>query len=181
MDFTHKDRDRLEDIVQRTRWDEVHEARQRVLDRLETIDRLQFEAGRSNPDEVSLLYQRAVQLYVQQVETLLDPVDGETTDWWTNKPIGRFDLPNGKTFVVNGLSDYVRMDEQFTVPVEVEYKPHAAHMGEMREEERAVSPPPGIHKSAFRATNRGLAEQGLEFDTRKREIGEADAGPGGGL
>jgi len=181
MDFNHKDRDRLEDIVQRTRWDEVNEARQRVLDRLEAIDRLQFELGRPDPEKVSLLYQRAVQLYVEQVETLLDPVDGKTTEYWNSKTIGHFELPNGQTFVVNGLSDYVRMDEHITVTVEVEHKPHAAHMGDIREEERTVSPPPGIHRSAFRATNRGLADQGLEFDTRKREIGEDDAGPGGGL
>lgn len=180
MDFNHKDRDRLEDIVQRTRWDEVNEARQRVLDRLQTIDRLQFEAGRADHDKVSLLQQRAVQLYVQQVETLLDPVDGEATDWWVNKPIGHFDVPDGRTVVVNGLSDYVELDEQITFTVEVEHKPHGAHMGEVREEERTVSPPPGIHKNAFRATNRGLADQGLEFDTRRRDIGEGDIGPNGG-
>jgi hypothetical protein len=34
----------------------------------------------------------------------------------------------------------------------------------------------GLHKAAFRATNRALADQGIEFDTRDRDENEIDLG-----
>lgn len=181
MDFDHNDHERLEEIVQKTRWDEVADARHRILERLQAIDRLQFDGPGATREKVSVLKQRTVQLYVQQVETILDPVEGDTTNWWTDKRIGQFELPNGEWIVIEGLEGYVDLGEQITYTVDVEHKPHSAHIGMMREEERTMTPPPELHTSAFRATNRGLADQGIEFDTRKREIGDEDAGPGGGL
>jgi hypothetical protein len=181
MDFDHRDQDRLEELVQKTRWDEVADARQRVLERLQAIDRLQFDEGGATRKNVSTLKQRTVQLYVQQVETILDPVEGETTSWWNNRHIAHFELPNGEQIVIQGLEGYVSLGEQVSYTVEVEHKPFACHVGETRERERSMTPPPEIHKRAFRATNRALADQGVEFDTRNREIGDEDAGPAGGL
>lgn len=182
MDFDHKDHQRLEEMVQKTRWDEVTDARQRVLDRLQAIDKMQFgQRGHVSEERVSLLKQRTVQLYVEQVETILDPVEAPTTEWWTDRWIGEFDLPNGERVVVNGLSDYVALDEEIEYSVEEEYKPHGAHIGEMRNKQRSMAPPVGLHRNAFRATNRALADQGIEFDTRDRDFDDSDVDGGASL
>lgn len=178
MDYNHDDHQRLEQLVQQTRWDEVADARQRVLDRLQSIDKLQFESGgRVSKDRISTLQQRTVQLYLQQVETILDPPEGPTTPWWTTKWIGQFELPNDEVVKIIGLREYLDLDETVTYTVEEEHKPHGAHIGEQREFERSTTPPVGIHRNAFRATNRALADQGIEFDTRKRNVDDDDTGP----
>jgi len=181
MDFDHKDQQRLEQIVQQTRWDEVTDARQRVLDRLQAIDRLQFnKRGAVSKDRISTLQQRTVQLYVQQVETILDPDDDDkrTTPWWTNEWIGQFELPNEEVVRVMGLSDYINLSEEIEYTVEEQYKPHGAHIGKTREVTCTTTPPIGIHRNAFRATNRGLSDQGIDFDTRDRDVDDDDAGIG---
>ena len=176
-EFDHNDEAQLEQLVQSSRWREVAAARQRVVDRYEAIDRAQFEQGGAlSQERVSLLKQRAVQLYVVQVETILNPVSGDATDWWEDRTIGRFDLPDGRTVEINGLEQYLNMDEQITITVEERHQPHSAHVGEVREVERHVSPPTGLHRNAFLATNRGLADQGVDFDTRAKDIGEDDLG-----
>jgi len=92
MDFDHDDQQKLEQLVQQTRWGEVADARQRVIDRLEAIDRMQFEGQRQlSRDHISILQQRAVQLYIEQVETVLAPEEGRVSQWWDTKPIGSFD------------------------------------------------------------------------------------------
>jgi hypothetical protein len=176
MDFDHNDHERLEEMVQRTRWDEVADARQRVLDRLQAIDKAQFELGGRGlaEDRVSVLYQRTVQLYLEQVETILDPPEAPTTEWWEDRWIGRFELPNDDVVEINGLSSYINLDEEVHYTVEEEYKPHGAHIGEIREVEKSTTPPPGLHRNAFRATNRALADQGVEFDTRERNFDDGD-------
>ena len=175
MNFDHQDQQRLEQIVQQTRWDEVADARQRVLDRLQLIDRMQFDGQRQITEErVALLQQRTVQLYIEQVETILDPVDGKTTAWWGDRWIGEFELPDGSRREVIGLGEYVELDEEILVTVEREHRPHGAAMPETREVEVSLTPPPGLHRNAFRATNRALADQGIEFDTRERDVDEDD-------
>jgi len=120
-----------------------------------------------------------VQLYLQQVETILDPDDDKpTTRWWTDEWIGQFELPNGDIVHVMGLADYIDLSEEIEYTVEEEHKPHGAHIGEMREVTRTTTPPIGLHRNAFRATNRGLADQGIEFDTRDRDVDDDDAGIG---
>ena len=182
MDFDHNDHQRLEEIVQKTRWDEVADARQRVLDRLETIDELDIgrRSGLSE-ESVSKLLQRAVQLYIQQVETILDPINAPTTDWWTEKWIGTFDLPNGEAVEIVGIAEYLDLDEQLAVTVEREHQSHGARMPETKELEVSMTPPPGVHRNAFRATNRALADQGIEFDTRDRDVDESDLTPDSAL
>jgi hypothetical protein len=176
-EFDHDDEQALERQVQSTRWREVEAARQRVVDRYEAIDEAQFGQGKGlAQDRVSLLKQRAVQLYVLQVETVLNPVDGDTTPWWDEKPVGQFTLPDGRAVQVTGLKQYLDLDEEITITVEEHHKPHAAHVGEVRTVEKSVTPPVGLHRNAFQATNRGLADQGVDFDTRAKDIGEDDLG-----
>ena len=179
MDYTHDDQQRLEQLIQQTRWDEVADARQRVLDRLQAVDQIQFERhGRVSEERVSTLLQRTVQLYVQQVETILAPEDGETTDGWDKEWIGSFELPNDEKLKIIGLAQYLDLDESIEYTVEEEYKPHGAHIGEMREVTHTTAPPVGIHRNAFRATNRALADQGIRFDTRDRDVGDDETGEG---
>lgn len=176
-DFDHDDKQQLEQLVQSTRWGEVADGRQRVLDRLQAIDRLQFEGRKQlSRERVSLLQQRAVQLYVEQVETILDPPNGETTAWWDSKRIGEFTLPDERRVEINGLEEYLDLNEQISFTVTERVKPHAAHVGELREVERVTTPPIGLHRSAFRATNRGLADQGVDFDSHDHDVGEDDVG-----
>lgn len=183
MDFDHSDHERLEEIVQQTRWDEVSDARQRVLDRLQAIDRYQFETDTpASEPRVSTLYQRTVQLYLQQVETILDPVEGPTSEWWTDRWIGEFTLPTGERIQVNGLAEYIELDEEIPYTVEEQPAPGGDLVSWATEETtRTTTPPVGLHRNAFRATNRGLADQGIEFDTRQREIDDDDAGPNSAL
>lgn len=176
-DFDHEDEQQLEQLVQSTRWSEVEDARRRVVDRLEAIDRLQFEgSGPVSREAVSVLMQRSVQMYIQQVETILDPINGDTTDWWDNKEIGQFTLPDERSVNVVGLSSYLALDEQITYTTTETYKPHAAHVGEVREVEHTTTAPIGLHRSAFRATNRGLADQGVDFDTQSKDVGDDETG-----
>jgi hypothetical protein len=179
MDFDHNDQERLEELVQKTRWGEVEDARQRVLERLQAISKAQFELGGISEERVSTLKQRTVQLYLEQVETILDPVDGETTEWWSERWIGEFELPNDEVVRVVGLADYLDLDEGITYTEEIEHQEHGARMPETREVERSTTPPPGLHRNAWRATNRALADQGIEFDPRQRDVEEADIGSGG--
>jgi hypothetical protein len=177
MDFDHSDQEQLEEMVQRTRWGEVEDARRRVLDRLEAIDSAQFEYGGIAQESVSTLYQRAVQLYVQQVETILDPPEGSTTDWWDKNYIGGIDLPNGDAVDVIGLQHYVELDEVISCTVEKHPNPDGDTVSWATETvELTKVPPVGLHKAAFRATNRALADQGIEFDTRDRDENEIDLG-----
>lgn len=176
MGYDHKDKKRLEEIVQQTRWDEISDARQRIFDRLEAIDRLQFNHGDATESKVSLLKQRTVQLYVQQVETILDPVGRPTTEWWDSKRIGEFELPNGEVIVINGLEGYLDLGEGIEYTVKTKHKPHSCHVGTVREVPRTTTPPPQIHDDAFSATNRALADQGIEFDTRDRDVGDDQTG-----
>lgn len=176
-DFDHDDEQNLEQLVQSTRWGEVADGRQRVLDRLQAIDRLQFEGRRElSRERVSLLQQRAVQLYVEQVETILDPPNGTSTEWWHSKTIGQFSLPDEQVVEVEGLEQYLDLNEELTYTVTERHKPHAAHVGELREIEKVTTPPIGLHRSAFRATNRGLADQGVDFDSHDHDVGEDDIG-----
>jgi hypothetical protein len=165
-------------LVQQTRWGEVADARQRVIDRLEAIDRMQFEAQRQlSADHISILQQRAVQLYIEQVETVLAPAEGRVSDWWDNEPIGSFEIPNGRTIDVVGLAEYVDLSEEIVFTTTENYQPHGGHVGERREVQRAMTPPIGIHRNAFRATNRALADKGIEFDPRDKDVGDDDVGP----
>jgi len=175
-EYDHDDEQKLERLVQSTRWNEVADARKRVLNRLEAIDRLQFEGHHGlDRDRVSVLLMRTVQLYVQQVETILDPVgSSQATKWWDSKEVGQFELPNGREIVVSGLKEYLELDEEIEYAVREHHKPHAAHVGEIRQVEKTAAPPVGIHRMAFRNTNRGLAEQGVDFDTHDRDVGEED-------
>jgi hypothetical protein len=178
MDFDHDDQQKLEQLVQQTRWGEVADARQRVIDRLEAIDRMQFEGQRQlSRDHISILQQRAVQLYIEQVETVLAPEEGRVSKWWDTKPIGSFDLPNGRTVDVIGLEEYVDLSEEIPFTTTEHHQPHGGHIGERREVRRAATPPIGIHRNAFRATNRALADKGIEFDPRDKDVGEDDIGP----
>lgn len=176
-DFDHEDEQQLERIVQSSRWGEVERARRRVVERFEAVDEAQFGTGATlSQDRVALLLQRAVQLYVRQVETILSPIDGDSTEWWDQREIGQFSLPDGRTVVITGLQNYLALDEQVTYTVREQHKPHAAHVGEVREVERSTVPPVGLHANAFSATNRGLADQGVDFETRSTDIGEKDVG-----
>jgi len=177
VEFDHDDQQQLERLIQQTRWGEVADARQRVIDRLEAIDRMQFEHRlQLSRDHISILQQRAVQLYIEQVETVLAPEEGETTQWWADEPIGSFELPNGRTIDVVGLSEYVDLNEEITYTATEHYQPHGGHVGEQREVERTTAPPIGIHRNAFRATNRALADQGIEFDPRNKNVGDDETG-----
>jgi hypothetical protein len=178
MNFDHEDKQRLEQLVQQTRWGEVADARQRVIDRLEAIDRMQFEGQRQlSGDHISILQQRAVQLYIEQVETILAPEAGRVSDWWNAEPIGSFELPNGRSVDVIGLEEYVDLSEEIAYTTTEYHKPHGTHIGGQREVRRVATPPIGIHRNAFRATNRALADKGIEFDPRDKDVGEDDIGP----
>jgi len=178
VQFDHSDKQRLEQLVQQTRWNEVTDARKRILERLEVIDEAQFSGrGGLTQGRIAIIQQRSVQRYVQQVETILDPVNGDATDWWTDKWIGEFELPTGEVVEVIGLEQYVNLDEKITYEVTETVKPHAAHVGTTRTVERTTTPPVGLHRNAFRATNRALADQGIEFDPRDKDVTDDDVGP----
>lgn len=171
MNFDHDDRQKLEQLVQDSRWNEVTNARERVVNRFEAIDRMQFEGrGSLTSEECALLTQRAVQLYVRQVETLLNPVPshGEKTKYWDGELIGEFQIPTGNIVRVVGLKQYKNLDEQIPYVTTEQQVPHGGALPEMRQVERTITPPMTIHKDAFSATNRALADKGMEFDPRDK-------------
>jgi len=177
MYFDHDDQQKLEQLVQQTRWGEVADARQRVIDRLEAIDRMQFEARQQlSRDQISVLQQRAVQLYIEQVETVIDPKQGRTSRFWDEESIGEFELPNGRPVEIVGLQEYVNLDEEILYSVREPHQPHGGHPGGVHEVQRTATPPIGIHRSAFRKTNRALADKGIEFDPRDKDVDEDEVG-----
>jgi hypothetical protein len=172
MEYDADDYDKLEQLVQKTRWDQVTAARERVVERFEIIDEMQFGSKtRLTRDECALLTQRATQLFVREVETIINPTNSEPTAWWDNKTIGTFEIPTGEQVHIIGLSDYLDLDEQLTYVTHETHKPHGGALPQRRQVERAMTPPVGIHREAFSATDRALAEKGIRLEPDDPDVG----------
>jgi len=176
----------LDDLVRNRRFDEIHEARQQVDDDKRELD--DAVASGSLPDPAARrLWQRSIDRYVQQLEPILNPPtnkdkDRKTSVYWEDVTVGRIDLPDGTVREVNGLLEYLKLDERIGVDVPVETQDRYDELPRAEWETRYVQPSWDFLESAFRTANAALADLGMEIDptnqsdvyTVKREPDEYD-------
>lgn len=159
----------LDDLVRNRRFDEIHEARRQVVEDERSIHEA-MATGQIRDGQAKRLYQRAVNAYVRELEYLLNPPDAdEENQYWHTEPIGEIALPNGETYVVEGLGEYLELPEEMAVQVGTVERDHYYQLGETTAETVTVQPPWNVLRSAFRTANAAVTELGLELD-----VGESD-------
>lgn len=154
----------LDDLVRNRRFDEIHEARRQVVDDERAIHEA-MATGRVGDRQARRLYQRAVDAYVRELEYLLNPPDDdEENEYWHSVEIGRIDLPNGKTRVVEGLGEYLDLPEELAVDVGTVERDYYYQLGKTGSKTVAVQPPWQLLRSAFRTANAAASSLGLEIE-----------------
>lgn len=155
--------DDLSDTVASERFREILTLKKQVLDTKDEIDR-EMVTGRLNEGAAIRLYQRKVRDYVMSVETVLNPATGEQSEYWDEKFIGRFSLPDGQQQEVIGLREFLELPLSFEIEIEREYQRSYRHKRERVTDTQRVRPPERLIEQAFRMTNRALDAAGFDLD-----------------
>jgi len=155
--------DDISDLVDNERFREILSLKKRVLDTRDEIDRAML-SGQQRGGPVIGLYQRKVRDYVMSVETVLNPHDGQPSRYWTEVPIGEFELPGGETQQIIGLGEFLELPTVFAVEVEEKQQTSYRHKADTVTKERNFRPPERVIESAFRVTNRALDSVGFDID-----------------
>lgn len=161
----------LDDLVRQRRFEEIHDARQQVIDDRRKLDDA-VASGRASDEVARKLYQRAVNRYVHELETLLNPPGQDAKDqnvYWVKVKIGEIHLPNGKTRTVNGLLEYLTLDEEITTEIRVRKDNRYFSVAETEVREVTVQPSWELIESAFRTANAALADIGMELKPDTKE------------
>lgn len=160
--------DDISDLVDNERFREILSLKKRVLDTRDEIDRAML-SGQQRGGPVIGLYQRKVRDYVMSVETVLNPHDGQPSRYWTEVPIGEFELPGGETQQIIGLGEFLELPTVFAVEVEEKQQTSYRHKADTVTKERNFRPPERVIESAFRVTNRALDSVGFDIDEPSAE------------
>jgi hypothetical protein len=150
------------DMLEKERIQEMMTMRKHVVETKRQIDKT-IAKGTAQQGPLVGLYQKEVKGFVMSVETVLDPVNGETSEYWNNATIGDFSLPNGTVQRVVGLSEFLQLPVTFEIEVDTVKKRSYRHAEERVTETRRVRPPREIAEQAFRLTNRALDERGFDL------------------
>ena len=161
----------LQELVTTERFREIHEARQQVIQDERSLNEA-LATGRINDRRARRLFQRSVDTFVRELEWLLDPPDSEPSDYWEAKVIGEIELPDGRVLEVEGLGDYLDLDEELTVAVRTRSEGRYYEVGEETVERRSVQPSWELLRSAFRIANSALSDLGMELTP---DTGDEDA------
>lgn len=158
----------LDELVRKRRFDEIYEARKQVREDKRNLDDA-LATGAVSDSMARRLYQRSVDRYVQQLETLLNPPvkedeDHEPSPYWTDVTIGTIDLPDGSAIEVNGLLGYLDLDEEIGVRVRVGSQDRYFEVQQEQVETHTVQPSWRLLESAVRTANTALADLGLEIN-----------------
>jgi hypothetical protein len=160
--------DDISDLVDNERFREILSLKKRVLDTRDEIDRAML-SGQRRRGPVIGLYQRKVRDYVMSVETVLNPHDEQPSRYWTEVPIGEFELPSGETQQIIGLGEFLELPTVFAVEVEEKQQTSYRHKSDTVTKEQNFRPPERVIESAFRVTNRALDSVGFDIDEPSAE------------
>lgn len=162
--------DEITETVQAERFREIMETKKRVTEVRDEIEMARAN-GQIREGAAIGLFHRKVRDYVMAVETVLDPVNGETSEYWDQKRIGDFSLPDGRHKDVVGLSEFLELNTVFEVEVETDRQQSYRHKRETVTQKRRVRPPERLIERAFRVTNQALDDAGfdLEEPTERQE------------
>lgn len=155
--------DDILDEVESERYREILSLKKQALETKDEIDRA-VATGQLNRGAGIQLYQRKVRNYVMSVETVLNPASGQTSDFWTDVPIGDFSLPNGDHKDVTGLREFLSLPTSFEVEVEREQQRSYRHKRETVTQTQRVHPPERLIEQAFRTTGQALDAAGFDLD-----------------
>jgi hypothetical protein len=153
----------VEDMVESERLQEIYSMKQQVYETKDEVERA-VASGRINRGVALGLYQRKVRDYVMAVETLLDPHDGEPSDYWGERRVGDFVLPDGRHVNVDGLGDFLELPVTYDVEVEQQQQKSYRHKAEKVTKKTAARPPQQLIERAFRMTNKALDAAGFDID-----------------
>lgn len=152
----------LSELVTTERFREIHEARQQVIEDERTLNEA-LATKRIDDRRARRLFQRSVDTFVRELECLLDPPDGDASDYWTDAEIGHIQLPNAEYATVEGLGEYLELDEEIVMTVEAIEEGGYHELAQTTVEERAVQPSWTLLRSAFRVANAALTDLGMEL------------------
>ena len=152
----------LQDLVTTERFREIHEARQQVIQDERTLNEA-LATGRIDDGRARRLFQRSVDTFVRELECLLNPPDGEPSAYWTDEEIGTIPLPDGREYAVDGLGDYLDLDEELVVEVETAAEGRYYEVATRSVEQRHIQPPWELLRAAFRVANSALTDLGMEL------------------
>lgn len=152
----------LDELVTTERFGEIHEARQQVIQDERSLNEA-LATGRIDDNRARRLFQRSVDTFVRELECLLNPPDDDPSEYWTSVGIGTIPLPGDRVYEVEGLGDYLDLNEEQVVEVETVVEGRYYEVGELKTEERAVQPPWDLLRAAFRVANAALTDLGMEL------------------
>lgn len=162
----------LNELVTTRRFDEIHSARSRVVETEQQISEAKT-LGRVTDAQAALLYRKAVENYIIELEQLAsDPSISTDEDYWNDVHIGKFELPNGDVEHITGFQAFLDTPDTWTVPVtRTREKPRVGVVTET--EAVSVHLPMRIVRNAYRLCNDFLAAVGMDIEP---EPEETDAG-----
>lgn len=165
----------LKELVTTERFHEIHDARQQVIEDERTLNEA-LAVGRIDDSRARRLYQRSVDTFVRELEWLLAPTeDDEGSAYWTDKEIGKMELPDERVLEVAGLGQYLELDEEIVVEVKTNRADRYCEVATPDVERLAVQPSWGLLRDAFRKANAALNELGMELDAGDEDRAEIDA------
>ena len=164
----------LDDLVRQRRFEEIHEARRRVIEDERSINEA-LATGRVDDSSARRLFQRAVDAYIRELEYLLNPPDSDSeNEYWHTAEVGDIQLPNGSVKTVEGLGEYLDLPEQLVVEVRERQREHYYEMGDVVTRNVGVQPSWELLRSAFRTGNAAASSLGLELELSDAEGAEWD-------
>lgn len=161
--------DGLDELVTSTRFQEIHDARQNVIETQRAIAQAEV-MGRISSDRATRIYRKMVENYIVELEDLIHTAD-ETklrTDYWSEAELGTMQLPDGNQRRITGLKSLLTIPEVIEVEYEKEVeKPRGGTSTEPVTE--GVQLPGRIVRNAFRQCNHFCADIGLELEPKDNE------------
>lgn len=162
--------DDIADTVEIERFREIMEMKKRVTEVRDEIE-IARANGRIREGAAIGLFHRKVRDYVISVETVLNPADGDVSEYWEDKRIGDFTLPDDTHKDIVGLSEFLDLKTIFEIEVETEQQRSYRHKRETVTRTQRVRPPERLVERAFRVTNQALDDAGFDLDepTERKE------------
>lgn len=171
----------------RKRLIQLHEARSRVRDTIHQVSMHRVDGGFNQYDANTAL-RSAVESYVMETEWLIrnptpeddrrdetpDPRDNLEAHYWKEAELGRMELPDGRAIAFNGLYSILDAPNPVTGKVAERVQDPVSGSGtESQEFRRQI--PRRVLMTAFRTTNRVIAELDMDIDIADANRKHSDA------
>lgn len=171
----------LDELVTTERFKEIHDARKQVIEDERQINHARAQGGLTESSAIRH-YQRSVKGFVRELETLLNPIDGDPNAHWVETEVGVVSLPNGDRQVVEGLGDFLEVPENIAVEIQIEASDAYYEIANQKTKTVHTQPDWDLIESAFRLANHALADVNMDIDPEEssssvwefREIEDVD-------